>query len=167
MLPQMSAWKAIVNHFGKEILNPDSTIDRRKLGAIVFAQPDERRFMDNLIHPLVMARKKEIIASLRQAKDYNIFISEAALTIEAGFIDFFDKVVVTDCPQEILIRRLRERDHLSHQEAMQRIESQLSPEIKRRHADYIIDTSGTIQDTVEQTERTYRYLIQDHQMLYG
>lgn len=167
MQPQMSAWKKIASHFGKDILNPDSTINRGKLGAIVFAQPEERRFLDNLIHPLVFAKKKELIASLRQTKDYNIFISEAALTIEAGFVDFFDKVVVTDCPQQILIKRLRERDHLSHKEAMQRIDSQLSLDIKRRHADYIINTSGTIQDTIEQTERIYRYLTQDHQMLYS
>ncbi len=167
MQPQMPAWKEIVAHFGTDILNPDSGIDRGKLGKIVFSAPEERRFLDELIHPLVFARKKEIIASLRQEKNFKIFISEAALTIEAGFIDFFDKVVVTDCPRKKLIIRLSQRDKISRKEALLRIESQLSPEKKRGYADYIIDTSATLRDTVEQTERVYRNLIHDFQMLYN
>ncbi len=167
MQPQTPAWKEIVAHFGTVILNPDSAIDRSKLGAIVFAQPEERRFLNELMHPLVFARKNKIISSLMQEKDFKIFISEAALTIEAGFIDFFDKVVVTDCPQKMLITRLSQRDKISREEALIRIESQLSPEKKRRYADYIIDTSATIRDTIERTERVYRNLTQDYQLLYN
>jgi dephospho-CoA kinase len=167
MQPQMPAWKEIVSHFGKGILQPDSSIDRSKLGNIVFSQPQERRFLDDLIHPLVFAHKQEIISALKQEQDTKIFISEAALTIEAGFITFFDKVVVTDCPRELLITRLAQRDHISPDEALMRIESQLSPEKKRTYADYVIDTSGTIAETIEQSERVFRYLDRDHQLLYG
>jgi dephospho-CoA kinase len=167
MRPQTPAWKEIVAHFGDRILNPDSTIDRRRLGAIIFARPEERRFLDELIHPLVFALKKERIASLRKKQAYDIFVSEAALTIEAGFIGFFDRVVVTDCPRDILITRLSQRDRITADEARQRLQSQLSPEKKREYADYIIDTSGSIPSTIEQTERVYRYLLLDFQALYS
>lgn len=166
MRPQTPAWKEIVSHFGDTILNPDNTINRSRLGAIIFSHPEERRFLDDLIHPLVFSRKQEIIASLREKKEYDIFISEAALTIEAGHIDFFDKVVVTDCPRNLLVSRLSQRDRITPAEALQRIQSQLSPEKKRTYADYVIDTSGTITATIEQTERVYRYLVLDYQTLY-
>ena len=141
MEPNKPAWKNIVGHFGQDILNPDRTIDRQKLGAIVFDDAKERAFLNSVIHPLVMQKKSEVIARLRQEKKHKIFVSEAALTIEAGYADFFDKIIVAYCPQETQVARLMQRDSIERDTALMKIRSQLCPEEKREYADYIVRTS--------------------------
>ena len=86
------------------------------------------------------------------------------MTIEAEFTDFFDKVIVVYCKKEIQIERLMERDQISRKEATEKLMSQMAPEEKLKYADYIIDTSGSLQNTVEQTERVYRNLMIDQEM---
>lgn len=167
MAPGTPAWKKIVNHFGREILNSDRTINRVKLGTIVFAKDKERHFLNQTLHPLVIKKKKEQIRRLRKQGRYKIYVSEAALTIEAGFARFFDKIVLVFCPREVQVERLVVRDGLSRHQALQRIKSQLPSEVKRAHADYIIDSSGTIQSTIEQAERLYRSLTVDYRTKYG
>ena len=167
MEPGKPAWKKIVAHFGKNILNPDQTIDRARLGAVVFADEKERHFLNNILHPLVMEKKKEEIRRLRKEGLYKIFISEAALTLEAGFASFFDRIVVVYCPLEIQIKRLMERDKIGRDEAMKKIKAQMSSEEKKEKANYIIDSSGTLAHTVEQTERVFRNLMLDYEILYG
>lgn len=162
MAPGTFAWKKIVNHFGGDILNSDRTINRAKLGAIVFAEEKERHFLNQTLHPLVMKKKKDQISRLRKQGRYKIYVSEAALTIEAGFAGFFDKIVLVDCPREVQVERLAARDGLSRRLALQRIKSQMPSEDKRVHADYIIDSSETVQSTIEQAERLYRNLMMDY-----
>jgi dephospho-CoA kinase len=164
--PEKPAWKTIVSHFGEKILNPDKTINRSKLGGIVFSNNKERLFLDNIIHPLVFEKKKEIIHKLRKEGSYKIFVSEAALTIEAGFADFFDRIIIAFCKKDTQIRRLMERDKISRTAALNKIQSQMDPEKKAQLADYRIDTSGRIQDTIEQTEVVFRNLMMDYQLLY-
>ena len=164
MEPEKPVWKKIVGHFGIKILNEDKTINRSRLGKIIFSDEKERRFLNELIHPLVLEKKKEIINRIEKEGHYNIFISEAALTIEAGFADFFDKIIMTYCKKEVQIERLMERDGISQKQAMKKIKSQMQPQEKLKYADYIIDTSGSLQSTVEQTERVYRNLMMDNEM---
>jgi len=164
MKPEEQVWKAIVKRFGLKILNPDKTINRTKLGAIVYSDEKARSFLNKLIHPLVFEKKKEIIQKLSKENQYKIFISEAALTIEAGFTDFFDKIILVYCKNNIQIKRLMERDNITKNEALKKIKSQLSPEKKLSYADYIIDTCGSIQSTVEQTEQVYRNLLMDYEL---
>lgn len=161
MAPGRKAWKAIVNHFGSAILNPDGTINRRKLGEIVFANPKEREFLNQLIHPLVLKKKEETLRRLERSGRNGIFVSEAALTIEAGFVSFFDKIIVVYCPEEMQIERLMTRSGLSREEAEKRVRAQLPVEEKLKYADYVIDTSGTIEETLAQTEKVYQSLLKD------
>ncbi len=161
MAPGKKAWKAIVDHFGLEILNDDGTINRRRLGDIVFSNPKEREFLNHLIHPLVLKKKEETLRRLEKTGKSGIFISEAALTIEAGFASFFDKIIVVYCPEEIQVERLMARNNLSREEALKRIKAQLPLEEKLKYADYIIDASGTIEQTIAQTEKVYQSLLQD------
>jgi len=164
MEPEKPAWKKIVAHFGKKILNEDKTINRSRLGKIIFSDEKERRFLNELIHPLVLEKKKEVSSRLEKEGHYNIFISEAALTIEAGFADFFDKIIMTYCKKEVQKKRLMERDGISRKQTMKIIKSQMQPQEKLKYADYIIDTSSSLQSTVEQTERVYRNLMIDYEM---
>jgi dephospho-CoA kinase len=165
MSPGRPAWKKIVSRFGKEIIGPDRAIRRDRLGRLLFSDPEAKRFVDGLIHPLVMAEKKRAVARLEREGRVPIFISEAALTIEAGYASFFDRVVVVHCPAEVQIRRLVARDELSPEEARRRIASQMPSREKLAHADYVIDTSGSIAETVEQAERVYAALLQDSELM--
>lgn len=165
--PEKPAWEAIVSHFGEKILHPDRTVNRTKLGEIVFADVQERQFLNQLIHPLVMQKKKEIIQNLRNEGAYKIFVSEAALTIEAGYAHFYDRIIVTHCKKTIQAARLMDRDKISRREALRKIQSQMDPAEKMRFADYRIDTSTTIRSTIEQTEVVFRNLMMDYQLLYG
>lgn len=167
MEPGRPAWRSVVAHFGQKILNPDKTINRSELGEIVFSDNKERQFLNSIIHPLVFEKKREIIHKLRKERAYKIFVSEAALTIEAGFADFFDRVIIAFCRKDIQISRLMERDQISQNDALKKIRSQMDPEKKAEYADYRIDTSGEIQNTIEQTEIVFRNLMMDYQLLYG
>lgn len=165
MEPEKPAWQKIVGHFGRGILNKDKTINRARLGAIVFADKKERLFLNNILHPLVMAKKQEVISRLEEEGRYKIYVSEAALTIEAGYSHYYDKVVVVYCEREEQIRRLIRRDGISREEAVKKFKAQMPPEEKLKFADYVIDTSGSIQQTIEQTEKVYRSLMQDYELM--
>ena len=167
MEPGRPTWEKIVSHFGKNILNKDKTINRSSLGELVFTDEKERHFLNSLLHPLVMEKRKEVIRRLRKKSRYRIFISEAALTLEAGFASFYDKIVVVYCPLEIQIKRLMERDSVSYQEAHKKIRIQMAPEEKAKQADYLIDSSGSLAHTVEQTERVFCSLMLDYECKYG
>jgi len=163
MTPFEPAWKQIIDHFGPTILKSDNTIDRAKLGSIVFSNTEERLFINNLLHPLVFKNKEKKIIKLKNEGLYNIFISEAALTIEAGHAQFFDKIIVTHCKINIQIQRLINRDGINRTEAVKKIESQMPSEQKLEYADYTIDTSGTLEETIDQSEQVFRVLMSDYE----
>jgi len=162
--PGTPAWKAMVSHFGGRILNPDKTINRRTLGAIIFADRKERAFLDNLLHPLVMEKKRELIKRIEKKGSHKIFVSVAALTIEAGYAEFFDKIIVVHCDEEIQLKRLMERDAITRDEASKKIASQMPSDEKIKYADYTIDTSGSLRQTLDQAEQVYRSLMIDFEL---
>jgi dephospho-CoA kinase len=167
MEPEQPAWKKIIDHFGPSILREDKTIDRKKIGALVFSDKKERLFLNELLHPLVFQQRSHEIDRLRGERHFKVFISEAALTIEAGYASFFDRVVLTFCSENIQIDRLMDRDQMDRDEALKRIKSQLPPKKKIKFADYVIDTSKSLFQTVEETEKVFRSLIADYELLYG
>ncbi len=160
--PSRPAWRQIVAHFGPRILNPDGTVNRSKLGEIIFSRPKERLFLNRLIHPLVLKKKAETVRRLERSGRYQIYVSEAALTVEAGFHGFFDKVVVVTCDPSIQLQRLIDRDGLRRDQALKKIRSQMASEEKIRYADYVIDTSGPLEDTIAKSEKLFRHLKEDY-----
>ncbi len=161
MMPDGHAWREVVAHFGPGILAPDRTIDRRRLGEIIFKDEGERRFLDALVHPLVMDEVRRAVEAQELKSQSRIFVSEAALTIEAGFAPFFDKVVVVWCRPEIQLRRLMDRDGIDAPQARLKIRSQMDLEEKKKRGHYLIDTSGALDETVRQTDRLYAQLVKD------
>ena len=161
MSPGRAAWKKIVARFGESVLCPDRTVDRGRLGRLVFSDPEARRFMNALLHPLVMAEEKRLAARLEGEKRTRVFISEAALTVEAGYAPLYDKVIVVHCAAAVQVRRLMERDAIGKAEALRKIGAQMPVAQKLRHADYVIDTSGSLRETIEQTEKVYAGLLLD------
>lgn len=164
MSPGRPAWKKIVTRFGRDILRQDRTIDRARLGPVAFSDPAARRFLDRLLHPLVLAEQERILRRLEREGRVRIFVSEAALTVEAGFARHFDRVVVVHCSKSEQVRRLRERDGIGRAAALLKIGAQMPRKEKLRHADYAIDTSGSLAETVEQTEQVCAQLVRDAEL---
>ena len=165
MSPGRKAWREITRRFGTSILNPDRTIDRPKLAAVIFGDEAERRFVNSVVHPLVLAEKRKTVRRLEKSGRAAIYVSEAALTLEAGFAAFYDRIVVTDCPRRLQVRRLMERSGLSLAEARKRVRAQLPRAARLRQADYVIDTSGTLERTIEQSEEVADRLTEDGRLL--
>ncbi len=164
MSPGAPAWKKITARFGPEILGPDGAVDRGRLGRIVFSDPEALLFLNRLLHPLVLAEMKRLASRLEREGRTQIFISEAALTVEAGFASLFDKVVVVHCPAQIQLARLMMRDGISAAEARKKIGAQMPVEEKLKHADYAVDASGSLQETIDQTERLFAALVRDAEL---
>lgn len=162
MLPGGEAYDGIVREFGTEILNPDGTIDRRKLAAIVFhdGQPDERLAKLNaLVHPAVRARTRAELETFEKAHPDGIAVVEAAILIETGSFRDYDKLIVAVCSVEQQIERAMSRDGMTREEVLNRLSRQMPLSEKARHADYVIDTSGTKESTIAQTKIVYESLL--------
>lgn len=161
MSPGGEVWNELVKHFGPRILKEDNSVDRKFLANIIFHDPEERVFLNNLTHPLVLEKVKQTILELEKEGKYEIYVTEAALVIESGYHKFYDRIILTFCQPEIQIQRLCQREGLSREKALEKIGSQMSDQEKIPFAHYLIDTSGTIENTIEQTERVYFSLYQD------
>jgi dephospho-CoA kinase len=141
VLPGSEGLTAVVNAFGNEVLNPDGTLNRQALGALVFGDEQKRQQLNHLLHPFIIARQDEILREWGSGDPEGIGIVDAALMIESGGYKRFDKLIVVHCRPEVQLERLMLRDGLSRDEAQRRIDSQMPQEEKQRFADYLIDTS--------------------------
>ena len=161
MAPGRAAWQAVAARFGPSVLRPDGTIDRARLGARVFARPADRCYLDRLVHPLVLAEQEKAARRLEREGGRRILVVEAALVFEAGAAGRFDRIVVVHCPKAEQVRRLMSRDGLTRAEALRRIGAQMPAREKKARADYVIDASGDLAATVDETERVYAQLVRD------
>lgn len=161
MSPGREVWKELVGHFGQAILKEDQKIDRQKLGGIIYRDKAERDFLNSVTHPRILEKVLQTIRELEQKGGYDIYITEAALVIEAGFHQFYDRLILTHCRLEVQVERLCRRDGISPEQALQKIKSQGPVEEKIPLAHYLIDTSGSLEETIEQTEQVYLNLYQD------
>jgi dephospho-CoA kinase len=158
VLPGADGLKAVVEAFGAEILSPDGTLDRKQLGALVFADEEKRQRLNQLLHPIIIERQDEILREWERRDPNGIGMVDAALMIESGGYTRFDKLIVVHCRPEAQLERLMLRDSLSRDEALRRINSQMPQEEKQKFADYLIDTSDGFELTREQAVRVYREL---------
>ncbi len=153
--PKEAAWHDIVEKFGGEILTPDKTIDRKKLGSIVFNNEEKRQELNRITHPRIRERIKALLKRY-ESEGVEVTILEAALILEGGgLIPLLDALVVVTADEESQIKRLREREGLSKEAAISRIRSQMPQEEKVKHADYVIHNSGTPEETRRQVEETW------------
>lgn len=161
MLPGQPGWKKIVKHFGQNVLQSEGKIDRQKLGRIIFTDAAAREFVNRCIHPLVLKEQVRRIDEIKKQSPGSIFICEAALVIEAGYQKFYDKIIVVTCRTDLQIKRIINRYQITEDEALARIKTQLPDEEKVKKADYVIDTSGIMSETVEQVEKVFACLSAD------
>ena len=156
--PGTPGLNAVVSAFGDEIVREDGTLDRTKLGAIVFSDEEKRRLLNSILHPFIIAAQDDQIRRWEMEDSHGIAVIDAALMIESGGYRRFDKLIVVHCRPEVQLERLISRDGLSPQEAERRIAAQMSQEEKVKHADFLIDTSEGFESARKQTEAVFRQL---------
>jgi dephospho-CoA kinase len=154
-----TTYKKIVETFGKQILTPGGEIDRKRLGRIIFSDPEKRVLLNQLTHHDVGVEILRQIFKLEQAFSRGIVIVDAALIVETGGHKMYDRLIVVTCDPSLQIARLMSRDQLGEAEAKARMRSQMPIEEKLKLADYTIDTSGTLKQTRDQVEAIYRDLL--------
>jgi dephospho-CoA kinase len=156
--PGTEGLSAVVQCFGKEVLSEDGTLDRLRLGALVFEHPEKLTQLNSLLHPLIFAAQDQLLRELESKYPKGITVVDAALMIESGGFARFSKIIVVHCDPEIQLERLMARSGLSRVEASKRIATQMPQEEKKRFADYLIDTSNGFEETHLQTERVFHHL---------
>lgn len=154
--PDGAAAAPVVQHFGQGILT-GGRIDRKKLADVVFHDTQQLEILNKIVHPLVFQLEEERAGEIAAADPRAIVVIEAAILIETGAFRRCEKVILTVCKPEQQIERAMARG-LSEKDARSRLERQMPIEEKRRFADYIIDTSGVPESTVEQTRVVYTSL---------
>jgi len=154
------ATAAIVERFGADILAADGSVDRQKLGAIVFADPGARRDLEAIVHPGVYRAIQAGLRGFELVGDGDLAIVDVPLLFETGAEKTFDRVVVTICAPGTQLARLRKRG-LSDEAARQRLAAQWPAEKKAALADYVITTDGSFTETDEQVARIMKALEAD------
>jgi dephospho-CoA kinase len=159
VMPGTPGLKALVEVFGEAILATNGTLDRKRLGALIFADEGKRQRLNQILHPFIIARQDEILREWEVEGPSGIGIVDAALMIESGGYKRFDKLIVVHCRPEVQLERLMLRDKLSRDEALRRINSQMPQEEKQKFADYLIDTSDGFESTRSRSVEIYQKLI--------
>ena len=156
--PEGEAYAAVVEEFGRAILKENGTIDRRRLAALVFEAPFRLAKLNAIVHPAVFARERRMMQEIAEGDPGAIVVVEAAIMIESGSHKHYQKLIVASCGEEQQIERAMKRDGMNRQEAVARLESQMPLAEKAKFADYLIDTSGSKQDAIRQTDEVYQSL---------
>ncbi len=162
LLPGGEAYGPAVVLFGPEILDADGTINRQRLGRIVFADPGKLAELNAIVHPAVQKLAHRTFEELGNADPNGIGIYVAAILIETGGWRDYDKLIVVDCSRETQMERAGERFGATPEDVAARLARQLPAEKKREVADFVIDTNGTKEETLRQTKMVFEQLRISH-----
>ncbi len=156
--PGAEGLRRVVEAFGEWVLRPDGTLDRARVGEVVFKDASKRELLNSILHPLIQAEQDALMRRWESEDPRGVAVVDAALLIESGGYKRFDKVVVVHCRPEAQLERLMRRNGLAREEAERRIAAQMSQEEKLRYADFTIDTSEGFDDTRRRTAEVYAAL---------
>jgi dephospho-CoA kinase len=159
MQPGQAVYDEVIRHFGKAILNPDGSVNRPKLAEAAFGQPEQGgatrvQELNQIVHPAVIRRQDEWMETVGRRDPNAIAVVEAALIIEAGAAERFDRLIVVTCSEEQRVRRFAERLKIdterARREVQRRMAAQLPDSAKITRADYVIDNAGSLDATQAQ-----------------
>jgi dephospho-CoA kinase len=156
--PGQPAWKEIVAYFGEQVLLEDRTLDRKKLSEVVFRDTEKRKKLEGFIHPRVFGEFIKLVKELTSKDPDAIIQVDVPLMIEMNLQYIFHKILLVYMPEEMQVERLMKRDRISEETARNMIRSQLPIEEKRGYADFIVDNSGTLEETRRQVEEIWKKL---------
>jgi len=155
-VPQTEGWRCVTAAFGNEIVKPDQTIDRQKLGAIVFRDPAALKQLNAIVHPLIRAEVERRIRSLRASNVVLPIVVEAAILIEADWLPLVDEVWLVVAGTDAIVQRLSSQRGLSREEVSRRVEAQLSDAERRRFAHVVIENRGSIDELRQQVTAAWK-----------
>jgi dephospho-CoA kinase len=158
--PDQTAWWQISDHFGSEILHPDRTIDRTKLGGIVFRDKGKRAKLNSIVHPAIFAAWCSRTQEIKELKPDAIILSDAPLLIEEGMQPLFDLVMLVYVSEEEQMDRLMKRNGLSREETMHRLKSQMPIDDKLPYAQIVVRNHGTLEETRHIVDQVWQDLLQ-------
>ncbi len=153
--PDGEAYEPVIREFGREILDHDGRIDRRRLGAMVFGDPERLEKLNAIVHPAVHRLQEAMERDFLAADPNGIIVLEAAILIETGTYKNYDCIILVTCGEEQQIERATSRDGVTAEDVRARLSRQLPLEEKRKFAHYVIDTSGPKEETIQQTRAVY------------
>ena len=156
--PGKEGWKRIKKNFGDDVITKNGTVDRVKLGRIIFSDDEKRGLLNHLLRPLIIDEIKIKLEQIGKKDPLSIAVVELPLLIECGLQSDFDKIVVVMTTRETQLKRLMERNSLSRKEAEKRLNAQMDLFKKKEYADYIIENNGTKQEVKKQIKELYRLM---------
>jgi|LQYC01.1.fsa_nt_gi dephospho-CoA kinase len=159
--PGKPAWQDVIHIFGKEILNDDQTLNRKKVGDIVFSDAEKRKKLEEIIHPEITAESLMKINKIAKKDNQAIVIIDIPLLIETGKQDTVDKVVLVFTSPQVQIERLVKRDGLSLEDAHKRLAAQMPIENKKKYAQYIINNEEPLDKIQKKVKEIFRELKKD------
>jgi dephospho-CoA kinase len=165
--PGGAAYAEVVARFGTDILDEHGLLVRSKLAGLVFDDAGLRDELNAIVHPRVRAEADRRITERARLGLSPVAVMDAALLVESGSYRDFDRLLVVNCPREVQLRRLQERDELNYEQAAARIDAQAPAEEKTRVADFVIDTSVPLDQTRREVERIYAILLGDFENRFG
>jgi dephospho-CoA kinase len=157
--PNKPAWQEIIEYFGEKILLSDRTIDRKKLGEMIFANSEAREKLNEITHSRIVRELFKLIERYRREKQVLVVV-DAALLFETKMDGWLKPVIVVSANEEKQIKRLQDRDGYRREQALKRIQAQMPLKEKVRHADYVINNSGSWEDTRKQVETVWKKIME-------
>jgi dephospho-CoA kinase len=154
--PDGPAYSEVIAAFGRGILAPDGTIDRRKLGPIVFADADALKRLNSIVHPKMFTRMHEMIGHLRANGERNPIVVEAAILIEANWQALFDEIWLVIASKAQVVERIERDRGLKPEQTEARIRAQLSDEERQKHSTLVITNNGTIGELREKVAQLWQ-----------
>lgn len=142
--PSGPAYAEMIAAFGEDILAPDRTIDRKRLGPIVFADPSALRQLNAIVHPKMFARMRAMVGAMRTAGERKPIVIEAAVLIEANWMPLFDEIWLVEAGKQHVVERVELERGLKREQIEARIRAQLADDQRRKHATVVISNDGTI-----------------------
>ena len=167
MQPGQAVYAEVVQHFGVGILNPDGTVNRSKLAEAAFGPPNQNarsrvQELNRIVHPAAIQRQEEWMEEIGRKQPQGVAMVEAALIVEAGAANRFDRLIMVTCQPEQRFQRwarLRKvNQEAAAREVTRRMAAQLPDEEKIKLADYVIDNSGSLDNTQKQVKKVYEDL---------
>jgi dephospho-CoA kinase len=158
--PGGPAYQDLIDSFGEAILAPDGTIDRRKLGPIVFADPAALKRLNSIVHPKMFARMGEMVADMRRRGEKRPIVIEAAILLEANWQPLFDEIWLIVASREHVVERVGRDRRMTREQIEARINAQLSDEERRKHATTVITNDGTIEELRASVAQLWRQALE-------
>ncbi|MFC1966660.1 dephospho-CoA kinase [Chloroflexota bacterium] len=155
--PGTEAWREVAATFGKQVLTPGGEIDRKKLGEIVFSQPESLSRLNQIMHPRMYDMMKAQIEEYRR-QGIDVVVLEAAILLEANWTSLVDEVWVTVTPEAMVLDRVKKQRGLAEEETLARIRSQLSSEERVKHADVVISNDGDLDEVMAKVRELWEKL---------